>query len=132
MRKTMPHRQASACTSRETGRREASTGGLLTRLLPAEVLNARESWITRMQAVRYFVAFRVCKAAESIFGAVTCCSGCFSAYRRAAIMPALPFGSGLLMLIGTVIVEPAGPIWFVGMLSVVTGAKFWTFTTPST
>jgi len=55
----------------------------------AEVLNPRESWITRMQAVRYFVAFRVCKAAESIFGAVTCCSGCFSAYRREAIMPAL-------------------------------------------
>jgi hyaluronan synthase len=55
----------------------------------AEVLNSRESWITRMQAVRYFVAFRVCKAAESIFGAVTCCSGCFSAYRRAAILPAL-------------------------------------------
>jgi hyaluronan synthase len=55
----------------------------------AEVMNTRESWITRMQAVRYFVAFRVCKAAESIFGAVTCCSGCFSAYRREAILPAL-------------------------------------------
>jgi hyaluronan synthase len=55
----------------------------------AEVHNARETWITRMQAVRYFVAFRVCKAAESIFGAVTCCSGCFSAYRREAILPAL-------------------------------------------
>jgi hyaluronan synthase len=55
----------------------------------AEVMNARESWITRMQAVRYFVAFRVCKAAESIFGAVTCCSGCFSVYRREAIMSAL-------------------------------------------
>jgi hyaluronan synthase len=55
----------------------------------AEVKNARESLITRMQAVRYFVAFRVCKAAESIFGAVTCCSGCFSAYRRSAIMPSL-------------------------------------------
>ena len=55
----------------------------------AEVQNARETWITRMQAVRYFVAFRVCKAAESIFGAVTCCSGCFSAYRREAIVPAL-------------------------------------------
>ena len=55
----------------------------------AEVLNSRETWITRMQAVRYFVAFRVCKAAESIFGAVTCCSGCFSAYRRIAILPSL-------------------------------------------
>jgi hyaluronan synthase len=55
----------------------------------AEVQNARESWIARMQAVRYFVAFRVCKAAESIFGVVTCCSGCFSAYRREAIAPVL-------------------------------------------
>jgi hyaluronan synthase len=55
----------------------------------AEVQNSRETWITRMQAVRYFVAFRVCKAAESIFGAVTCCSGCFSAYRREAIGPVL-------------------------------------------
>jgi hyaluronan synthase len=55
----------------------------------AEVQNPRESFITRMQAVRYFVAFRVVKAAESVFGAVTCCSGCFSAYRREAILPRL-------------------------------------------
>jgi hyaluronan synthase len=55
----------------------------------ANVLNLKESWLTRMQAVRYFVAFRVVKAAESIFGAVTCCSGCFSAYRREAIIPKL-------------------------------------------
>jgi hyaluronan synthase len=55
----------------------------------ADVLNTRESWLTRMQAVRYFVAFRVLKAAESLFDAVTCCSGCFAAYRRAAIMPHL-------------------------------------------
>ena len=55
----------------------------------ANVLNLRETWLTRMQAVRYFVAFRVSKAAESIFGTVTCCSGCFSAYRREAIMPKL-------------------------------------------
>ena len=40
-----------------------------------------------MQGVRYFVAFRVVKAAESVFSAVTCCSGCFSAYRREAILP---------------------------------------------
>ena len=55
----------------------------------ADVFNTRESWLTRMQAVRYFVAFRVLKAAESIFGAVTCCSGCFAAYRREAILPHL-------------------------------------------
>ena len=53
----------------------------------ADVLNLRENWLTRMQGVRYFVAFRVVKAAESVFNAVTCCSGCFSAYRRAAILP---------------------------------------------
>jgi hyaluronan synthase len=55
----------------------------------ADVLNISESWLTRMQAVRYFVAFKVIKAAESIFSAVTCCSGCFSAYRREAILPHL-------------------------------------------
>ena len=53
------------------------------------VLNVRQSWITRMQAVRYYVAFRVVKAAESVFGVVTCASGCFSAYRRVAIAPSL-------------------------------------------
>ena len=55
----------------------------------AEVLNIKESWMSRMQAVRYFVAFKVLKAAESVFSSVTCCSGCFAAYRRAAIMPHL-------------------------------------------
>ena len=58
----------------------------------AEVQNVSgsvSSWITKMQAVRYFVAFKVCKAAESIFNTVTCCSGCFSAYRRSAILPHL-------------------------------------------
>jgi hyaluronan synthase len=55
----------------------------------ANVLNVEESWLTRMQAVRYFVAFKVNKAAESVFNVVTCCSGCFSVYRRAAIMPRL-------------------------------------------
>jgi hyaluronan synthase len=55
----------------------------------ADVLNLHESWLTRMQGVRYFVSFKVIKAAESIFNAVTCCSGCFSAYRRAAILPRL-------------------------------------------
>jgi len=55
----------------------------------ADVLNIRATWLTRMQAVRYFVAFKVLKAAESVFSAVTCCSGCFSAYRREAILPHL-------------------------------------------
>ena len=55
----------------------------------ADVLNVDGSWMTKMQAVRYFVAFSVNKAAESVFNVVTCCSGCFSAYRREAVMPRL-------------------------------------------
>ena len=55
----------------------------------ADVLNLHDTWLTKMQAVRYFVAFKVVKAAESVFSAVTCCSGCFSVYRRSAVMPHL-------------------------------------------
>ncbi|MHB8660415.1 MAG: glycosyltransferase family 2 protein [Minisyncoccota bacterium] len=47
-----------------------------------DVYNRDENVLTRMQALRYFVAFKVYKAAESIFGVVTCCPGCCSAYRK--------------------------------------------------
>ncbi len=50
-----------------------------------DVLNAGTNMLTRMQAVRYFIAFRVYKSAEAIFNSVTCCSGCFSGYRRSAV-----------------------------------------------
>ena len=49
-----------------------------------------DNFISKMEAVRYFVSQRVMKAAESVFGAVTCCPGPFSAYRREAMMKALP------------------------------------------
>ena len=52
----------------------------------ADVLNKGHNLITKMQQVRYYVAFRVIKGSESIFGAVTCASGCFSAYRRTALL----------------------------------------------
>lgn len=45
--------------------------------------------LTRMQAARYLLSFQLLKAAESVVGAVTCCSGCFAAYRRDAIEPLL-------------------------------------------
>lgn len=48
----------------------------------AYVANAGDNMLTRMQAVRYFVSFKAFKAAESIFGLVTCCSGCCAAYRQ--------------------------------------------------
>ena len=55
----------------------------------SDVLNADENWMAKMQAVRYYIAFRVLKAAESYFGCVSCCSGCFAAYRREAVTPRL-------------------------------------------
>jgi hyaluronan synthase len=55
----------------------------------ADVLNKTANWLTRMQQVRYYVAFRVIKGCESLFGAVTCASGCFSAYRRTALLEVL-------------------------------------------
>jgi hyaluronan synthase len=52
----------------------------------AYVANAETNMLTKMQAVRYYVAFKAYKAAEALFGAVTCCSGCCSAYRREYLM----------------------------------------------
>jgi hyaluronan synthase len=54
-----------------------------------EVANRTTNMLTHMQEVRYYVAFRIMKAAESVFGAVTCCPGCFSAYRKSCVMPVL-------------------------------------------
>ena len=48
-----------------------------------DVYNRTTNIITQMQALRYYIAFKVYKAAESVFGIVTCCPGCCSAYRRA-------------------------------------------------
>ncbi len=50
------------------------------------VANPDTNTLTKMQAVRYYVAFKAYKAAESLFGTVTCCSGCCSAYRREYVL----------------------------------------------
>lgn len=52
-----------------------------------DVYNRDTNLLTQMQAIRYYIAFSVYKAAESVFGTVTCCPGCCSAYRRAYLMP---------------------------------------------
>ncbi|MBI5644832.1 glycosyltransferase family 2 protein [Candidatus Kaiserbacteria bacterium] len=51
-----------------------------------DVYNAHENLLTQMQAIRYYIAFKVYKAAEAVFGTVTCCPGCCSAYRRSYLM----------------------------------------------
>jgi hyaluronan synthase len=48
----------------------------------AYVANAEKNVLTKMQAVRYYVAFKAYKSAEALFDSVTCCSGCCSAYRK--------------------------------------------------
>jgi hyaluronan synthase len=49
-----------------------------------------DNFISKMEAVRYYISHRIMKAAESVFGAVTCCPGAFSAYRRSAVVKILP------------------------------------------
>jgi hyaluronan synthase len=51
--------------------------------------NADVNGLTRMQAARYFVSYQLLKAGESVLGAVSCCSGCFAAYRPEAVRPVL-------------------------------------------
>lgn len=56
----------------------------------AYVRNAMTNWITKMQQVRYYSAFRVIKSMESLLsGTVTCASGCCAAYRTSVILPLL-------------------------------------------
>ena len=45
-----------------------------------DVANTYTNGLTKMQAVRYYISFRVMKAAEAYFDAVTCLSGPLSCY----------------------------------------------------
>ena len=40
-----------------------------------------------MQSIQYAVSFDIYKASESVHQSVTCCPGCFSAYRKIAVQP---------------------------------------------
>lgn len=54
-----------------------------------DVENARVNVLTKMQDVRYFFSYKIMKAAESVYGCVSCLPGCFSAYRRACVLHVL-------------------------------------------
>ena len=54
-----------------------------------DVENADANMLTRMQDVRYFFSYKIMKAAESVFGTVSCLPGCFSAYRRVCVLHVL-------------------------------------------
>ncbi|WP_078431947.1 glycosyltransferase [Metabacillus halosaccharovorans] len=51
-----------------------------------EVENKFTNMITKLQTVRYYIAFRIMKAAESTFDCVTCLSGPLSCYRKSLVL----------------------------------------------
>lgn len=51
-----------------------------------DVANTYTNALTKMQSVRYYIAFRLMKAAEAYFDAVTCLSGPLSCYRKSIII----------------------------------------------
>ncbi len=53
------------------------------------VENKEYNMLTKMQSARYGISFDIFKACESVFGVVTCCPGCFSAYRKDALLAVL-------------------------------------------
>lgn len=51
-----------------------------------DVANTYTNALTRMQSVRYYIAFRIMKASEALFDSVTCLSGPLSCYRRELVL----------------------------------------------
>lgn len=68
-----------------------------------KVENKNRNFMTRMQSIQYAISFDVYKAGESVNRSVTCCPGCFSAYRREAIRPLIEAWKGqkFLGMVGT-------------------------------
>jgi len=51
-----------------------------------DVANTYTNSLTKLQAVRYYIAFRIMKAAESYFDTVSCLSGPLSCYRKDLVL----------------------------------------------
>ena len=51
-----------------------------------DVANTYTNALTKMQSVRYYIAFRIMKAAEGYFDAATCLSGPLSCYRKDLVL----------------------------------------------
>jgi N-acetylglucosaminyltransferase len=62
--------------------RDKSVGAVTGNLRPS---NSEATWLTRLIDTRYRLLFERERAAQSFFGAVFCCAGPFSAYRRTAV-----------------------------------------------
>ena len=62
---------------------DSKMGGVAGR---TDVENKYTNTLTKLQTVRYYIAFRIMKAAESWFDSVTCLSGPLSCYRKDLII----------------------------------------------
>lgn len=63
--------------------KDEKMGGVAGR---TDVANTYTNALTKMQSVRYYIAFRAMKAAEAYFDVVTCLSGPLSCYRKQLIL----------------------------------------------
>lgn len=63
--------------------KDPKMGGVAGR---TDVANTYTNALTKMQSVRYYIAFRIMKAAEAYFDAVTCLSGPLSCYKKQIIL----------------------------------------------
>jgi len=63
--------------------KDPKMGGVAGR---TDVANTYTNTLTKMQSVRYYIAFRIMKAAEAYFDAVTCLSGPLSCYRKQIVI----------------------------------------------
>lgn len=63
--------------------KDPKMGGVAGR---TDVANTYTNVLTKIQSVRYYIAFRVMKAAESIFDTVTCLSGPLACYKKEIVL----------------------------------------------
>ena len=63
--------------------KDPKVGGVSGR---TDVANTFTNLLTKMQSVRYYIAFRIMKAAEGYFDAVTCLSGPLSCYKKDIVL----------------------------------------------
>lgn len=63
--------------------KDPKMGGVAGR---TDVANTFTNTLTKMQSVRYYIAFRIMKAAEAYFDAVTCLSGPLSCYKKQIVL----------------------------------------------
>ena len=50
------------------------------------VLNEKENFLTRMLSIRYSISFNFGRAYQSVYGAVFCCPGALTAYRKDVLL----------------------------------------------